>query len=269
LAPYPKSGNTWLRSIVITLLNDKNEFNLKDLSKITLLSDNKNFTNFANKIYSNDGDLDFDWLTKNIISSQKILNAKNNNFNIYKTHSVRHRTFTDDSVNLGFIYIVRDPRDIVISLSHFSGGSIDRSINELLNSEKLMTRANGAKELISTWELHVTSWMRYQTVPRLIIRYEDLLLNTKQTIYQIADFLKTITKDKIFDKEINFSNIVQNTDFVKLQNQEKQKGFDEASKYSIFFRSGKIEQWKKKLSVKQLNKIESRLNINMKKFKYL
>lgn len=51
LAPYPKSGNTWLRSIVITLLNDKNEFNLKDLSKITLLSDNKNFTNTEEDIY--------------------------------------------------------------------------------------------------------------------------------------------------------------------------------------------------------------------------
>ena len=51
LASYPKSGNTWLRSIVITLLNDKNEFNLKDLSKITLLSDNKNFTNTEEDIY--------------------------------------------------------------------------------------------------------------------------------------------------------------------------------------------------------------------------
>ena len=115
--------------------------------------------------YSEDGDINFDWMSENIINCQKYLNKTKESFNIYKTHSVRHLKFTNETVNLGFIYIIRDPRDIVISLSHFAGGSIERTINEILYSKKLMTKANGAKELLSTWNLHTRSWLDYKNVP--------------------------------------------------------------------------------------------------------
>ena len=155
LASYPKSGNTWLRAIITNALNKEKNFSLNDLQKILLLSSKKNFKDFKNIKYSNDGDIDFDWMSENIINCQKYLNKKHQDFNIYKTHSVRHRKFTNQTINMGFIYIVRDPRDIAVSLSHFAGGSLDRTINEMLYSQKLMTTANGAKELLSTWKLHV------------------------------------------------------------------------------------------------------------------
>ena len=71
LASYPKSGNTWLRAIILSALQQKNIINIKDLSKIRLLSDKMNFTSFKNKIYEKKGLIDYDWMSKNIILCKK------------------------------------------------------------------------------------------------------------------------------------------------------------------------------------------------------
>ena len=125
LASYPKSGNTWLRSIIGNFYNFEKEFSLNDLKSIPLLSIKKHFNEFQNKVYINNNELHFDWVSQNIIKCQKILNNKLNHLNIFKTHSVRHKNFTNETVNAGFIYIVRDPRDIVVSLSNFTGINLD------------------------------------------------------------------------------------------------------------------------------------------------
>lgn len=269
LASYPKSGNTWLRAIITSALIKEKKFSLDDLKKILLLSSKKNFKNFKNIKYSNDKDVDFDWMSENIINCQKYLNKTNQDFNIYKTHSVRHRKFTNETVNMGFIYIVRDPRDIVISLSHFAGGSLDRSIDEMLYSKKLMTRSNGAKELLSTWNLHTKSWLEYTNVSRLFIRYEDLINKTEENIIQIFNFLNKIIYNKFIPTKIDIKKIVQETSINNLKKEERLFGFNEASKYSRFFRSGKTEQWKDILSLGQIKLIEKELYPMMKQFNYL
>ena len=81
LASYPKSGNTWMRAIISNLYSFDKEFNLKTLKSIPLLSIKKNFDEFENKIYSDNNVLDFDWVSKNIIDCQKILNKKSNHLN--------------------------------------------------------------------------------------------------------------------------------------------------------------------------------------------
>ena len=269
LASYPKSGNTWLRAIITNALIKEKKFSLNELQKILLLSSKKSFKDFKNIKYSNDGDIDFDWMSENIINCQKHLNKKNQDFNIYKTHSVRHRKFTNQTVNLGVIYIVRDPRDIVVSLSHFAGSSLDRTINEILYSQKLMTTANGAKELLSTWELHARSWLEYTNVSRLFIRYEDLLNQTEENILQIFDFLNKITHNLLIPNDLDIKKIAWETSINNLKKEEELFGFNEASKYSRFFRSGKKEQWKDILSLTQIKLIEKELNPIMKLFNYL
>ena len=269
LASYPKSGNTWLRAIISNALINKKKFTLNELKKIPLLSSKQNFKNFKNIEYSDDGDINFDWMSENIINCQKYLNDTNKDINIYKTHSVRHLKFTNETVNMGFICIIRDPRDIVISLSHFAGGSLERTINEMLYSKKLMTRTNGAKELVSTWDLHIRSWLEYQNVSRLIIKYEDLINKTEENILQIFDFLNKITSNTFFQNKIDINKIIQETSMSNLKKEEELFGFKEASKYSNFFRSGKVEQWRDILSLDQIKLIEKELYPMMKQFNYL
>ena len=269
LASYPKSGNTWLRAIITNALIKKKKFSLDELKKILLLSSKQNFKKFKDIKYSEDGDIDFDWMSENIINCQKYLNEKNKDFNVYKTHSVRHHKFTNETVNMGFIYIVRDPRDIVISLSKYAGGSIDRAIHELLYSRYSVSRANGVKELLSTWDLHFESWRDYQTVSRLFLKYEDLLNHTNKSVSKIIEFINNITGNSILANDIDIKKVIENTNFSNLHKLEKTDGFDEASKYSNFFRSGKQNQWKKILSNDQIKLIESKMGQTMQYFNYI
>ena len=269
LASYPKSGNTWLRSIIGNFYKFGKDFSLNDLKSIPLLSIKKHFDEFENKIYIENNELHFDWISQNIIQCQNLLNTKSNHLNIFKTHSVRHKKFTNETVNAGFIYIVRDPRDIVVSFKNFTGKDIDEIINELLFEKKLMIGSNGIQELLSTWELNVQSWLNYSTVPRLIIKYEDLQLKPKSIVLKIRDFLNKIHKLKLNLNDHDIDQIIENTSFNNLKKLEELSGFDEATKHSKFFRSGTSNQWKDILSNSQIKLIEKNLQSMMKYFNYI
>ena len=269
LASYPKSGNTWLRSIIGNFYNFDREFSLNDLKSIPLLSIKKHFSGFENKVYSNNNELDFDWISQNIIKCQNILNNKPNHLNIFKTHSARHKNFTNETVNAGFIYIVRDPRDIIVSLKNFSGKEINKTIDEFLFSNSLMITTNGAQELLSTWELNVQSWLNYNSVPRLIIKYEDLKLNPKEIILNIKKFLNKIHRLNIILSDQDIDKIIENTNFNNLKKLEEKNGFDEATIHSKFFRSGTSNQWKDVLTNTQVKLIEKNLKSLMRYFNYI
>ena len=269
LASYPKSGNTWLRSIIGNFYNFDKDFSLNDLKLVPLLSIKKHFSEFENKVYINNNELHFDWVSQNIIKCQNILNNKENHLNIFKTHSARHKNFTNETVNAGFIYIVRDPRDIIVSLKNFSGREIDKTIDEFLFSKSLMITTNGAQELLSTWELNVQSWLNYTSVPRLIIKYEDLKLNPKEIILNIKKFLNKIHRLNINLSDQDIDKIIENTNFTNLRNLEDKNGFDEATRHSKFFRSGTSNQWKNVLTKTQVKLIEKNLKSLMSYFNYI
>ena len=151
----------------------------------------------------------------------------------------------------------------------FLWASFDKIIDELLFQKKLMINTNGAKELLSTWELNVQSWLNYNSVPRLIIKYEDLKLNPKEIILNITKFLNKIHRlnMNLIDQDID--KIIENTNFTNLRNLEDKNGFDEATKHSKFFRSGTSNQWKDILSNSQAKLIEKNLKSLMKYFNYI
>ena len=269
LASYPKSGNTWMRALIGSLYNFDKEFSLNTLKLIPLLSIKKNFDEFENKIYSDNNVLNLDWVSQNIIECQKILNKKSNYLNIFKTHSVRHKKYTNETVNAGFIYIIRDPRDVVVSYKNFSGKSFDKIINEFLFEEKNIINSNGVPELLSTWKLNVLSWLNYNTVPRLIIRYEDLKLNIREIVIKIIEFLNKTHRIKLNLSDADIDQIIENTNFNNLQKLEEKYGFDESSKNSRFFRFGTSNQWKDILSKPQAQLIENNLYTLMKQFNYI
>ena len=221
------------------------------------------------KIILENGNLDFNWLSKNLIKCQLEINSRKNYNKIYKTHSIRSSYFTNETVNLGFIYIIRDPRDIVVSLSKHAGTTLDNTIDIIKNKKNLMSTANGANELISTWGENVISWLTYVNVSRLIIRYEDLVENTEVIILDIINFINRITNNELVNKNINVHKIIKNTEFKNLQKLETKYGFKEATKHTNFFRIGKTNQWMNVLSTNQIKKIELKYSKLMKDFKYL
>ena len=74
IASYPKSGNTWLRGIISSLVyNPEGRFTFNDLKKVSLFSQFSNFKNLDNHQYHTDGNLNYNWISDNWIKAQKKL----------------------------------------------------------------------------------------------------------------------------------------------------------------------------------------------------
>lgn len=273
ISSYPKSGNTWLRCIISALLNNQSgKFNFDDLINIGLFSRESHFKHFKDLQYQKNGNLNFNFLSNNWIKAQQKINSENSKIKFFKTHSIRKisdRCFTDESVCLGYIYIVRDPRDIAISYTHHCGGDLDVAINTILFNEKNYASHHKANELISTWKKHLFSWNKLNKVPRLFIKYEDMLENTKKILIEIISFINNLTNLSIRQDDVFLNNILSSTNFSYLQSLETQNGFKEATANTSFFRKGTSNQWRSILTKEQKNLIENELKVPMKHLGYL
>ena len=74
IASYMKSGNTWMRSIICSLMNN-GDFLLEDLKKIKLFSQEVYFNKLPNIKYQENGNLDFNFISDNWIEAQKVINS--------------------------------------------------------------------------------------------------------------------------------------------------------------------------------------------------
>ena len=183
--------------------------------------------------------------------------------------------FTDIKRTLGFVYIIRDPRDIAISYAHHSASSLDGTILHMKNNTASIdydqnTSNNKIKPqtFLSRWDVHVKSWGLFR-VPNLVLRYEDLIKKKKKIIYKIIVFFEKNYNFKFHNVDHKIENIILSTDFETLKKNEEKYGFDEAIKNQSFFNAGKSQQWKTQLNPAQKNLIENEFKEEMVKFKYL
>ena len=281
ISSYPKSGNTWVRAIIASLYFTENGiFNFEILKKIQTF-DNIKYFQFINKINPDD----FNNLSNiNIMSkywheSQKKIYA-GGDFMFLKTHHARikllNNFFTTPELSRALIYIIRDPRDVLISSAKFHGNDIDKELTKLITSSflnyndfsKILEHKEKPLVPLLNWGKHINSWLNLET-PKLIIKYEDILLNTKNIIISIVNFIKNKIGIIPTNLEQKIVNIITTTSFISLQKKEKDTGFPESSNNSNFFRSGKKNQWEQLLNKEQIAIIEKKFNKEMKLFNYL
>ena len=286
LASYPKSGNTLLRSILTALyFTEDGQFNLDQLKKIGQFDsvgrikkyfevfkiNNKNeITN--KKIFEN----------LSLLQSREYLDLTNKELVFLKTHSglfnVFDFPFTTEKATKAIIYLIRDPRDVCISWSKHSGKTIDESVNFMLNDfqglgwndiDNYFTDDKRPMSYLSSWDRHVMSWnVADWKVPRLSIKYEDLVYDKEKIIRNLISFFKINFDINVENEDEKIQNVLESTKFEKLKNEEKKKGFAEATEYSDFFNTGKKNQWKKILSLENIKKLEKKFSYVMKKYDY-
>ena len=61
--------------------------------------------------------------------------------------------------------------------------------------------------LLSRWDVHVKSW-QYLNVPKMIIRYEDLISNKKEIVLKVIKFFEENYKFTFNNIEEKINNIV-------------------------------------------------------------
>ena len=283
IASYPKSGNTLIRAILASLFFTKDGiFSFEILKKILLFENFQNL-NFIKKEniqdYKKLSDLKIlskYWLK---MQTKENLELRDGEFCFLKTHSAQltyfDNYFTDIKHTLGFIYIIRDPRDVSISYTHHSINSLDETILHMTNNTAAIdyeqnTIENKIKPIVfvSRWDVHAKSWGLFQ-VPNLVLRYEDLVEKKKEIIYIIVNFFEKNYNFKFHNIDQKIENIKASTDFKTLKKNEEKYGFDEAIKDQPFFNVGKSQQWKTQLNSTQKNLIENEFRDEMVKFKYL
>ena len=281
---YPKSGNTLLRIIITSLFfSDDGKTNLKKIL-VDQLEDVHRLLKIKKKNRNDFFNLDnLSTLYKYHlnIKEKKNLNFRED-FSFYKTHHslINYQNYpyiTQDFLR-GYIYLIRDPRDIVISWSNHSNISIEKSIKFITDSNSCINWPNSKnstfpmninpKILLSSWENHVLSWTenRYD-VPKLIIKYEDLILKKETIVLKIIDFFNKNYGIEFSNLDEKIKNIIETTDFNFLKKIEKDEGFAERVGGN-FFNKGKSNQWKDLLSNDQVKKIENFFYRIMRKYDY-
>lgn len=268
LASYPKSGNTWMRSFLHNLLrNPVKPVPLDELDRFCL------------------GESDADWYRQRSTVPLEDMSPED----FARLRIAVHRDFTEafpDSVfvkthnflgewcgqplhnmdvTAGAIYIVRNPLDVALSMGPHFGLTIDEVIDQLADETTSTAMTAGhIPELHSSWSTHVRSWTQHPNPQLLVLRYEDLLDKPRKHFKRVADFLGLKPGAERLDRAIRFSS------FKMLKAQEEREGFKErSSKAEAFFREGRKDQWREKLTPDQVRRIIAAHHEQMARFGYI
>lgn len=253
LSSFPKSGNTWVRIFIESLLY--NTYDINHLRSSFQISDLHYFSKYLGV-----DPLDLTETERKKLQPKlyKQIFDEISDTALVKTHNALE-PFHYSLQPFRFIYLVRNPLDVCISLSEHMGCSYDQAVQYLNQNFKLASRTTSHKfqerQDVLSWIDHVESW-NVESESGLIIRYEDLINDPLKYFKLIAQYMGI----KKPDTEI--IQAIENCSFSKLQNRERMEGFHEKSIHAkSFFSKGIIGRGEQLLNEKQIKSI---LDVNKK-----
>lgn len=273
IASYPKSGNTWVRSIISSyFFSDTGDFDFNLLKNISLYPGPKYFKNKINK----PGEVSLFWESsqKNIVSKDKQIFLKTHNALI----ALNNRLFTSEKTSLGAIYIVRDPRNILSSLkNHYDFKDYDETFKFMKNKKKYIWDIRKKNDFsgfqfLGSWSEHYKSWIRNQKFKTLLVKYEDLEKDCYSTSFKLIQYILLLKGQENKVDENKLFRSIESTKFNVLKKKEKDFGFDESIKVNdvnkSFFFLGPENKWQKKLPKEIITKVENEFKEDLKYFNY-
>ena len=243
LVGHPKSGNTWLAYLLALVLFPK------QADQITLA----NLRRFIPDASSRD---------HVIAKHQQLSNPRafRNHQPVYSEHY--HR----------MIYLVRDPRSVLVSLwHHYRVARQDKKtrVEEVVDEYLTHDRFDAWMHNLDRWDHHVTRFALSPTATSnlLLIKYEDLVHDRHHQLDRLVKFLDiNITLESLNTAEERGS-------FKAMRHAEERHGVEHFRKLQSsgepFIRSGKIDGWREELSPATADRIEQSLRPVMEHFGYL
>jgi len=132
----------------------------------------------------------------------------------------------------GFITIVRDPRDVAVSVAKYWDWTLDETLDKMIEGP-------GPLEL-PPWKVFVESW---QSVP--MVRYEDLWTNPKSVLSSL------VQSDKSLDEVIERQSFTVKREEMRYRGNKYPFG-RKAQKNHL--RRGGMGEWREVLSTEQKNR---------------
>jgi aryl sulfotransferase len=254
LASYPKSGNTWLRAFIATLVTGEPA----DINKLGFRSASFRAP-FDEALGLEAADLTLEQETNLRPRAYETWAAEAERFHYCGAHDAYYLTPAGEPLfptgaTRGAVYIVRDPRAVAVSLSHYTGCTIDTEIARMADPNATFSGSEDRLhqrllQRLQTWSSHVQSWMK-APFPIHVVRYEDMHAAPHATLGAIARFLA------LPDDPQRIAFAVAATSFSRLQAQERASGFREKPhKAAAFFREGRVDGWRRELTKKQAARI--------------
>ena len=256
LASYPKSGNTWLRAVIATLVSGRPA----NINAMAFLGPT------AGGRFPFEDVLGIDSVA---LSREQEMNLRPRAYDIWaaeaarplycKTHDAYQMTPAGEALfpttaTYGAVYIVRDPRAVAVSSVHFMGQPIEETIavmdHPAANYAGATTRlSQQLRQPLLRWSDHVESWLA-APFPVHLLRYEDMLSDPHSAIGAVAAFLGLRSDPQ------TIAMAAEATKFSRLQAQEQEAGFNEKPRQSAaFFREGTAGGWRRVLTPDQTARI--------------
>jgi len=277
ISSYPKSGNTWLRSLISNYFFSKDgNFNFELIKQIDSFPSSRFFRNYKDK-FEKPEDTSKYW-----IKEQEKINSLNKIF-FLKTHNalckINGNKFTDQNNTLAAIYLVRDPRNVITSIANHYQITTRNAFDFMKDKnrgiiEREGNRYTGFQPLFS-WDLHLKSWTENTLYPSLIIKYEDLIIDTASVFKKVLEFIKKISNSKNNIDKQKLLKCVENCKFSNLKMMEREKGFDESvvdkktGDKIAFFNLGEKNNFEDILEKDLINEMNDYFKYQLKKYKYI
>ncbi len=222
---YPRSGNTWTRFLIANLLHPNEDVTFANIEK--LIPDTSS------------------------ISSRSLRRTPRPRF--IKTHEYFDHRYKK------VIYVVRDPRDVV--LSHYDFQRKYRQIDDRYPFESYVddfVKGNLLSKGWGTWGENVASWIstRGNSSDFLLLHYEDMIGDTYRELSRIAQFLGIKAAPSLLDTVVSRSTADRMRELEKTQSAEW-VATKKHRKDIPFVRSARSGGWREQLSENSIAKIES------------
>lgn len=282
IASYPKSGNTWVRMFLASWIADK-EVSINEMAHYSLTG-----SDMGPAAWHIAAAKPADTLTEAeiirlrpqvhmILADQRMRAMIHGSFAqilvsgsdvFLKTHNAIAEmdgvpTINKD-VTKGAVYIVRDPRDVVVSYASHYDKSIDASIEDMeMPQLRIMNSGWPMFHHLGSWSDNVTSWADVKGGV-VLLRYEDMLKSP------VKEFRKVLKAFKLPAGIKRATAASKRVSFAKMKASEQEFGFRERSKISKdrFFRSGRAGGWRHNLNRAQIARIEAVHGPTMRRMGY-
>lgn len=269
IASYPKSGNTWFRAFLENLRRDAGQpVDINDFQSVP--ANRRRMFDDATGVESTD------------LTAEEIAHLRPRVYRYIAENSPEtvflkiHDAYTElpgggplipPDATVGAVYIIRNPLDVAISLSHHVGKPLDLKIASMASSDSGVSSEVPDEHLdhqFLSWSEHVLSWVDQQAFPVHVIRYEDMQERPFETFTAAARFCGLPCDPDRVQRAIHHSS------FETLEKQERESGFRERpATAASFFRQGKAGAWREVLSPSQVALIVEAHGTVMRRFGYL